>query len=80
LLCSTAEDFEGYSKEKLNLEKYVNKLNQNITFITDFREENFQEMRDRTEAYFKKYVEIADGEWTVVIPQEEFALGSTIKK
>lgn len=31
-------------------------------------------MRDRTEAYFKKYIEIADGEWTVIIPEEEFAL------
>lgn len=42
--------------------------------VTDFKEENFQDMRDRTEAYFKKYVEIADGEWTVVIPEEDFAL------
>lgn len=31
-------------------------------------------MRDRTEAYFKKYIEIADGEWTIVIPEQEFAL------
>ncbi len=37
-------------------------------------------MRDRTEAYFKKYIEIADGEWTVVIPEEDFALSATHAK
>jgi hypothetical protein len=64
----------------LNLEKYATTLNKNINAITDFREENFQDMRDRTEAYFKKYIEIADGEWTVVIPEEDFALSANHAK
>lgn len=54
-------DFESYSKSKLNLEKYVNNLTKSIGNLTNFKEEELQEMRDRTEAYFKKYVEIADG-------------------
>ena len=28
-------------------------------------------MRERTEAYFKQYVEIKDQEWTIVYPKEE---------
>lgn len=54
----------------MNLEKYVSNLSKSIYSLTDFKEEGFQEMRDRTEAYFKKYVEIADGEWTIVIPED----------
>jgi hypothetical protein len=58
----------------LNLEKYAATLTKNINAVTAFSQQNFQDMRDRTEAYFKQYVEIADGEWTVVIPQQDFAL------
>ena len=28
-------------------------------------------MRERTEAYFKEYVEIKEDEWTVVYPKDE---------
>jgi hypothetical protein len=31
-------------------------------------------MRDRTEAYFKKYVETKEGEWTIVLPEEDTLL------
>jgi len=32
-----------------------------MAHMINFNEEYFQEMRDRTEAYFKKYVEIQEG-------------------
>ena len=42
-----------------------------MSSLTDFSEEKFQEMRDRTEAYFKEYIETEEGEWKVVIPKED---------
>lgn len=30
-------------------------------------------MRERTEAYFKEYIEVAEGDWTLVIPKGEEA-------
>lgn len=47
-------------------------LEGNLGNLTNFSEASFQEMRDRTEAYFRKYVEIQDGDWTVVIPEDEY--------
>lgn len=45
-------------------------LNSSIAVLADFDERNFEEMRERTEAYFKSYIEQAEGEWIVVIPAE----------
>lgn len=45
-----------------------------MAHMINFNEEYFQEMRDRTEAYFKKYVEIQEGQWTIVIPSDEYEL------
>jgi len=70
LACCDAENVEDYNKERLNLEKYVKLLEQGLSNVMQFEEGKFQEMRDRTEAYFKKYVEVKDGEWTIVIPAE----------
>lgn len=32
-----------------------------------FDEEKFEEMRERTQAYFKEYAEIQEGDWTLII-------------
>ena len=28
-------------------------------------------MRERTEAYFKEYIEVSQGDWTVIIAKED---------
>lgn len=37
-------------------------------------------MRDRSEAYFKKYIEIEEGEWKIVVPHEEYAHQGLLKE
>lgn len=71
LACCSASSPEEYAKEKTNLEKYVDTLNKKLANLTDFSEARFQEMRGRTEAYFKEYVEVEEGGWRVVVPSEE---------
>ena len=44
-------------------------LNDSITTVTKFDEEKFEEMRERTEAYFARYSEQKEGEWIVVVPE-----------
>lgn len=47
-------------------------LKKNMSSISEFDEAKFEEMRERTEAYFKKYVEIEEGDWTIVVPSEDY--------
>ena len=60
--------------------KYVKGLTDNLASLTDFSEEKFQEMRDRSEAYFKKYVEIEEGDWKIVVPHEDYNQERLLKK
>jgi hypothetical protein len=49
----------------------VQALNASMASLTDFSEEKFQELRDRTEAYFAEYVEVEEGGWRIVLPPEQ---------
>ena len=58
-------------KNNLDLEKYVLLLTKNLNSIEEGNEEKFEEMRQRTEAYFKHYIEVKEGDWTIVLPEEK---------
>ena len=54
----------------VDLEKILKELGKNINLVISFDEDKIEEMRERTEAYFKEYTEIQDGEWTIVLSEE----------
>ena len=39
--------------------------------IEEENQDKLEEMRERTEAYFKQYTEVKEGEWTIVLPKED---------
>ena len=45
----------------LDLQKYILDLTKNLKSIEDESEDKFDEMRDRTDAYFKQYIEVKEG-------------------
>lgn len=56
--------------------KFVSNLSRQVEKVSNYDEETFDEMRERTRAYFLQYVEVEvedeDGEWVKVMTPEQF--------
>lgn len=54
----------------IDLEKILIEIGKGVDLVVDFDEGRIEEMRERTEAYYREYVEIEEGEWTIILPKK----------